>query len=117
MDELLVKLNYFDSWTKRRQELAEFYEDNLKDYVNIITDSAGMVSKFVISTDKKACLKTHLTLKEIQSKEVYNEPLCDLPQARRNCETFLSIPCDSYTTDSEAQIIVNAIRDFYETWI
>lgn len=112
--ELLVKLNHFDSWTAHRQELAEYYEHELKDYADIITDKHGMVSKFVIATDRKACLKTHLQLKQIQSKDVYSKPIAEMPQARRNCETFLSIPCDSYTTHEESELVVEAIKMFFE---
>lgn len=112
--ELLVKLKYFDSWTKRRQELAEQYTEELEDYAECITDPTGMVSKFVIATDRKSCLKTHLTLKGIQCKDVYAVPLANLPQAIVNCERFLSIPCDSYTTDREASKVVEAIKTFFE---
>ena len=112
--ELLVKLKYFDGWTKHRQELAEHYIEKLEDYVDCVTDPLGMVSKFVIATDKKSCLKTHLTLKDIQCKDVYTEPLANLPQANVNCERFLSIPCDSYTTLDEASTVVEHIKMFFE---
>lgn len=112
--ELLVKLEYFDAWTRHRQELAEFYTQELKDYVRVITDPQGMVSKFVIASERKACLRTHLNLKNIQSKEVYANALADLPQAKQNCETFLSIPCDSFTSEQESRDVVDAIKMFFE---
>lgn len=115
--ELLVKLEYFNAWTKRRQELAEFYTQELQDYVRIVTDPKGMVSKFVIASDCRAGLRTSISKKGIQSKEVYSNALADLPQAKQNCETFLTIPCDSFTTDKEAKTVANAIREFYETRI
>jgi dTDP-4-amino-4,6-dideoxygalactose transaminase len=110
----LVKLEFFDDWTSRRRELAEYYTEELEDYVDCVTDPRGMVSKFVIGTDKKSCLKTHLTLKDIQCKDVYAAPLANLPQATANCERFLSIPCDSYTTDTEASTVVEHIKMFFE---
>ena len=112
--ELLVKLKYFDNWTKTRQELAEYYIEKLEDYVECITDPRGMVSKFVIATKRKSCLKTHLALKDIQCKDVYDAPLANLQQATANCERFLSIPCDSYTTYKEALTIVEHIKMFFE---
>lgn len=33
--QLLVKLKYFDEWQRRRREIAEFYTDQLKDYVRV----------------------------------------------------------------------------------
>ena len=112
--ELLVKLEFFDDWTSRRRELAEYYTEELEDLVGCITDPTGMVSKFVIATDKKSCLKTHLILKNIQCKDVYEEPLANMPQAKLNCERFLSIPCDSYTTLDEASTVVEHIKMFFE---
>ena len=55
---------------KRRQELAT-YKQELKDYVRIITNVKGIVSKFVIATDKKEQLKCFLLSKDIQCKDVY----------------------------------------------
>ncbi len=112
--ELLVKLKYFDGWTKRRQELAEQYIEELEDYVDCVTDPRGMVSKFVVATDRKSCLKTHLTLKGIQCKDVYDAPLANFPQAQTNCNNFLSIPCDSYTTHEEVSTVVEHIKMFFE---
>lgn len=112
--ECLVKLDFFDTWTARRRELAERYINELSDYVEIVTDPKGMVSKFVIATDHKNLLKNHLTVNEIQTKETYAKPLIDMPQAKDNCERFLSIPCDSYTTDKEASMVVEAIKMFFE---
>ena len=73
-----------------------------------------MVSRFVITTKKKSCLKTHLILKNIQCKDVYEEPLTNMPQATLNCKRFLSIPCDSYTTWDEASTVVKHIKMFFE---
>ena len=112
--ELLVKLKYFDNWTRARQELAGYYIEELEDYVDCITDPRGMVSKFVIATDRKSCLKTHLALIDIQCKDVYAAPLANLEQATANCERFLSIPCDSYTTDKEASMVVESFKMFFE---
>ena len=112
--ECLVKLDFFDTWTDWRRELAEYYTKELSDYVEIVTDPNGMVSKFVIATDHKNLLKNHLTVNEIQTKETYSKPLIDMPQAKDNCERFLSIPCDSYTTFKEASMVVEAIKMFFE---
>ena len=112
--ELIVKLEFFDDWTSRRRELAEYYTEELEDLVDCITDPTGMVSKFVIATDRKSCLKTHLILKNIQCKDVYEEPLANMPQATLNCQRFLSIPCDSYTTWDEASTVVKHIKMFFE---
>ena len=86
-----VKLKFFDAWKKRRQELANIYKQELKDYVRIITDVKGIVSKFVIATDKKEQLKCFLLSKDIQCKDVYKHALDINKQAMKNCREFLSI--------------------------
>ena len=112
--ELSVKLKFFDAWKKRRQELANIYKQELKDYVRIITDVKGIVSKFVIATDKKEQLKCYLLSKDIQCKDVYKHALDIKKQAMKNCREFLSIPCDSYTTDEEASTVIDSIKTFFE---
>ena len=86
----------------------------LKDYVRIITDVNGIVSKFVIATDKKEQLKCFLLSKDIQCKDVYKHALDIHKQAMKNCREFLSIPCDSYTTDEEASTVIDTIKTFFE---
>lgn len=112
--ELLVKLKYFNIWKERRQEIANFYKQNLSPYVKIITDVDGIVSKFVVATEQKAKLKRHLLRKGIQCKDVYESAMAELPQAVKNCKEFLSIPCDSYTTCEEASTVVDIIKSFFE---
>ena len=111
--ELIVKLKYYDTWTSHRKQLAEYYTENLKDLVSIITDFNGTVSKFVIATEYKNKLKQKLKENNIQCKDVYEKPLAVFPQAVNNCNTFLSIPCDSYTTWDEALTVIQTIKSIF----
>ena len=112
--ECLVKLDFFDTWTQRRREIAERYIEKLDCYVDIITDITGMVSKFVIATDQSAGLESHLLSNDIQTKRAYAQPLVEMPQAISNCERFLQLPCDSYTTDLEVGLVIEAVKSFFE---
>ena len=112
--ECLVKLEHFDNWTKHRREIAERYIEELQDYVEIVTDVTGMVSKFIIATVQRAGLETHLTNNLIQTKRAYAKPLFEMPQAQSNCERFLQLPCDSYTTDLEVELVIEAVKSFFE---
>lgn len=112
--ELIAKLKYYDEWTSHRRQLAEYYTENLKHLLTIITDPQGMVSKFVIASAYKKSIQKSLLANDIQCKDVYSQPLANLPQAGVNCNTFLSIPCDSYTTWSEASTVVQTIKSFFE---
>lgn len=112
--ELIIKLKYYDDWTSHRKQLAEYYTENLKHLLKIITDPQGMVSKFVISSIHKQSIQKELLANNIQCKDVYTQPLARLPQAQENCNTFLSIPCDGYTTWTEASTVVQTIERFFE---
>jgi dTDP-4-amino-4,6-dideoxygalactose transaminase len=112
--ECLVKLDFFDTWTQRRREIAERYIEKLDCYVDIITDITGMVSKFVIATDQRAGLESHLLSNDIQTKRAYANPLIEMPQAISNCKRFLQLPCDSYTTDLEVGLVIEAVESFFE---
>lgn len=112
--ECLVKLDFFDTWTARRKEIAERYIEKLDCYVDIITDITGMISKFIIATDQRAGLESHLLSNNIQTKRAYAKPLIQMPQAISNCKRFLQLPCDSYTTDLEAGLVIEAVKSFFE---
>lgn len=91
---MLVKLNYFDEWQKRRTEIANFYIDNLKNYVRV-TDVSPDVDhawhKFPIWVDNqdpktipsqqalgRYSLQQALRRQGIESKIHYTVPLPDL---------------------------------------
>jgi len=112
--ELVVKLEWADTLKQRRIQLAEYYTESLQEYVDIITDLKGQISKFVIATTSAKCLQRYLSEKDIQSKLVYEKSLADLRQATLNCRSFLSIPCEGYTTWEEAGLVVDAIKMFFE---
>ena len=112
--ECLVKLDFFDTWMARRRELAERYTQRLSDYVDVITDVTGTVSKYVIATDQRAGLEASLLSNNIQTKRAYAKPLVNKPQAQSNCECFLQLPCDSYTTDLEVGLVIEAVESFFE---
>ena len=91
---MLVKLNHFDEWQKRRTEIANFYTDNLKNYVRV-TDVSPDVDhawhKFPIWVDNqdpktissqqalgRYSLQQALRKQGIESKIHYTVPLPDL---------------------------------------
>lgn len=112
--EMLVKLDHFPFWQERRQEIARDYQQQLGELVQCITDPEHQVSKFVISTPHRADLQAHLLSRGIETKRAYENPIMDLTQAKANCETFLQLPCDPYTTDEELLHVILAVKEFFK---
>ena len=111
--EMCIKLDHFPFWQERRQEIARDYHKSIGDVVDCITDYEGQVSKFIIRTDYRADLERHLRIQGVETKRAYAEPIVEVPQARKNCNEFLQLPCDPYTTDEELLMIVLAIKKFF----
>jgi len=112
--ELLVKLDHFPFWQERRQEIARDYHQQLGHLVDCVTQHTGQVSKFVISTPLRVELEMWLIRREVQTKRVYEKPLYMSRQATENCLTQLALPCDPYMTDKELQVVILAIKEFFE---
>lgn len=112
--ELLVKLDHFPFWQERRQEIARDYHQQIGHLVECITDPAGQVSKFVISTPLRVELEMWMIKREIQTKRVYEQPIYKSPQATENCLCQLALPCDPYITDHELHYVILAIKEFFE---
>ena len=75
---MLVKLNYFDSWQRRRSEIAEYYTKELDGIVQtpkVRTDTQHAWHKYVIHFYSRNNLKDHLEKLGIETKIHYNQPL------------------------------------------
>lgn len=127
--QMLVKLKYFDQWQVRRAEIAEYYIQELSNYVDIVLPGEGVESawhKFVIRLSNRHALKHHLSTEGIQTKIHYDKPLFDLPigydyidYARdpfREASAFtrecLSLPIYPELTDSEVEHIAESIVNY-----
>lgn len=136
---MVVKLKYFDQWQKRRTEIAEFYTDNLKDYVRVTKVSDNVEHawhKFPIwfrdwekYDDYNVVPSRHqfqrmLEAVGIQTKVHYSAPLNELdsnpmplavspsyPNGDAHCRTELSLPIYPELTDSEVEFIVESVID------
>jgi dTDP-4-amino-4,6-dideoxygalactose transaminase len=79
--QMLVKLNHFDAWQRRRREIAEYYTDRLYQYVDILVPNEGVEHawhKFVVRTNHRNSLMHRLSLDGIETKMHYEYALCDL---------------------------------------
>lgn len=128
--QMLVKLKYFDLWQHRRAEIAQYYIDNLIDYVDPIQpgpDVDHAWHKFVIRVADRNRLIQWLEEHGIETRIHYDRALPDhdaaidyfdfarelFPGARAHCRESLSLPIYPELTDAEVEYIVDCIKRFY----
>jgi len=127
--QMLIKLSHFDCWQARRTEIAEYYSDNLPEWITKPKTTKGTVHawhKYVIKADDRSSLQLHLAMVGIESKVHYNQPLYEYPvgyqhinyaaelyrEASAFCSECLSLPIYPEMTDSEVEYVVHSIKTF-----
>lgn len=116
---MLVKLNHFDLWQKRRADIANHYTTELQHLVNAPRFNASVIPswhKYVITTDKRDLLKNHLANHAIETK-IHYERLMEVghfPIATELCNTALSLPIYPELTDAEVETVVDKIKQFWK---
>lgn len=127
--QMLVKLKYFDTWQRRRTEIAEFYSDNLMSFIDIPTanqDVEHAWHKYVVHTDSRSSLQGYLAHKGIETKIHYEAPLFEhavgwdyvdyakdiLRGSTAHSKSCLSLPIYPELTDYEVEFIVESINDY-----
>jgi dTDP-4-amino-4,6-dideoxygalactose transaminase len=128
--QMLVKLEYFDSWQSRRTQIAEYYNAELCNYVDIPKTTVGTIHawhKYVIKFNDRNRLKHYLAINGIETKIHYESPLYEHPvgypyinyaselyrEASAFCSECLSLPIYPELTDSEVESIVDKIKEFF----
>jgi dTDP-4-amino-4,6-dideoxygalactose transaminase len=128
--QMTVKLQYFDAWQARRTEIANYYTEQLSEYVDVPGTTAGTVpawSKYVIRTTRRNTLRQHLTYNNIETKVTYNKPLyqelvarhlhqpqyMDAWESERFTRECLSLPIYPELRDSEVERIAKSVKDYF----
>ena len=128
--QLLIKLKYFNKWQQRRQEIAEYYNTELQNIVDVPNTTVGTVhawSKYVIKCTSRHALQQNLAEAGIETKVHYDKPLYEYPvgypyinyaselyrQASAFCSECLSLPIYPELTDAEVEVIVNKIKNWF----
>lgn len=121
---LRVKLPYLRDWTKRRQYLAQIYFDNLQNSELILPlvreDSNHVFHLFVVQSEQREKLRTHLAEKGIETVIHYpyllhQQPLFyrkaqpKLPVVEYLADKIFSLPLNPQLTESEIERICEAI--------
>jgi UDP-2-acetamido-2-deoxy-ribo-hexuluronate aminotransferase len=127
--QMLVKLKYFDAWQQRRAEIAEFYSDNLMNFIDIPvtnTDVDHAWHKYVVHTDTRSGLQGYLASKGIETRIHYDTPLFEhavgwdyvdyakdiLRGSTAHSKSCLSLPIYPEMTDGEIEFTVESINNY-----
>lgn len=122
---LRVKLRYLDGWNARRREIAEMYQQGLRDVpVTLPQVPAGCEAvwhQYVIQTPRRDELKSYLAERGIPTMIHYPAPPhralgydYDLPEADRLAVEVLSLPIGPHLSDRDVERVVEAIREWAE---
>lgn len=115
---LIVKLNHYDEWQLRRQQIAEHYIDVIGEE-NVIMPAVGMEEqnwhKFVLRVNKRELVRDHLDKAGIETKIHYSKPLTHVWELQ-NFDTFwlgekvLSLPIYAELTDDEVHYVAKTVK-------
>ena len=127
--QMLVKLKYFDSWQRRRAEIADYYADNLTNWVDVLLPNPGVEHawhKFVMRTGNRSQMQGYLASKGIETKIHYEQPLYEHPVgwdyidyardlmrgSSAHAQETLSLPIYPEMQDLEVEQVVSSITSF-----
>jgi len=124
---LLVSMEYLGEKIARRQEIASYYTEALRDVVVCPEEdnSFQVYYNYIVRTDQRNDLKSYLGSRGVETKvhypilmpfhTAYREQYsgCDLPVAKRVVNEIISIPNHEDMSDSEVEYVVDCIRAFY----
>ena len=127
--QMLVKLKYFDTWQRRRREIADYYADNLTDWVDVLLPNPDVEHawhKFVMRTGNRSQMQGYLASKGIETKIHYEQPLYEHPVgwdyidyakdlmrgSSAHAQETLSLPIYPELTDSEVEHVVDSITSY-----
>ena len=128
--QLLVKLNYFDAWQRRRTAIAEYYTEQLYQYVDFPVPTKGTThawSKYVIQSHSRTSLQSHLYHHDIETKIHYEDALYNIgvgfpyadygknlyTETSRFTRECLSLPIYPELTDGEVETVVQTIKNYF----
>ncbi len=125
---LSVKLRHLTKWTKKRQLVAEWYLDLLKEApVKLPTLPSASFEHvyhlFVIQTDRRDGLKEYLLSKGIDTQIHYPKPLHQIgifkeqgpfSVAEAMSEKLLSLPMYAELNRVQVEYVVKAVKAFFE---
>jgi len=129
---LSAKLRYLDRWTEHRIAIANHYLDHLQGIVRLTLPvrknwARQVYHLFVVRTERRDALAAHLSahgiqtgihypiaLPKLQAYASYGQASEDLFVNRSDAE-LLSLPIGEHMTTADADEVVQAVRDFFNS--
>ena len=117
---LNVKIKYLPLFLKARQEIADIYDEALKDLpIKLPTKREGRVYQdYIIRTEKREELANYLKERGIETmRNNYHFPN-ELPKPAGTIKLeneTLRLPCNPDLTKEEVEYVAEKVRAFYET--
>jgi len=127
--QMLVKLKYFDTWQRRRAEIADYYAEHLTDWVDVMLPNQDVEHawhKFVMRTGNRSQMQGYLASKGIETKIHYEQPLFEHPVgwdyidyardlmrgSSAHAQEALSLPIYPEMTNYEVEHVVDSITAY-----
>lgn len=130
--QMLIKLQHFDKWQKRRQDIAEYYTQELNEIVLCPKPTEGTIHawhKYVIKHPSRMSIQGYLSNNGIETKIHYPLPLYEngvgypyinyASELYREASAFasecLSLPIYPELTDAEVETVVMHVKSSLST--
>lgn len=128
---LRVKLKYLSEWSRKRAEIAAYYNENLKGAGDIVvpvtlTKRSHIFHQYTVRTGSRDELQKNLKGKEVPTMVYYPLPLHlqpafeylnykagDFPEAEKAAKEVLSLPIYPELVEETQDMIIKAVKDFF----
>ncbi|HCJ65813.1 MAG TPA: DegT/DnrJ/EryC1/StrS family aminotransferase [Elusimicrobia bacterium] len=127
---LNMKFKYFEKWVERRRKIAKMYDDGLSGIDGLIThphsngDYFDVYQNYVVRTKRQDEMINHLRNSGIEVLVSWPVPLhqqkalglsrFNLPMTEQVSAEVISLPIYPELTDGEVQIVIEAVRRFFQ---
>lgn len=125
---LMIKSQHLDAWQARRAKIAEYWASRIhntgiRSLTNKDNAHEHAFHKFVIDVDQRDILQKNLTIRKIETKIHYSQPLHEIGTYRQypgpdilSCSSalarrVLSLPLYPELTDLEVEYIIDQVLD------
>lgn len=126
--QMMVKTEYIDAWQERRKSIALYWMGRLKGSgIRTLIDANNFPThafhKFVVDVDSRDILQRNLTLKNIETRIHYEQPLHEMPAysdfvgpdilsvASAMSRRVLTLPLYPELTDLEVEYVIDSLID------
>ena len=126
--QMMIKTRHIDSWQARRKNISLYWMGRLKNtgirsLIDVHNFETHCYHKFVVDVDHRDILARNLTIKGIETRVHYREPLHELPAyadyagpdilsvASALSRRVLSLPIYPELSDLEVEYIIDSVLD------